>query len=66
MGVQLSHEDRVLQLPKEPLKDIGHILDEVLSNPQLYIPGISSEFVHQDFNPGLGPILSVDSFMAQT
>lgn len=64
--MQLSHEDWVLQLPKEPLEDVGHVLDKVLSNPQFYIPGISSELIHQDFDPGLGPILSVDTFVAQT
>lgn len=66
LGVQLGHEDRVFQLPKKPLEDISHVFNEVLSNPQLYIPGIFSELVHQDFNSGLGPVLPVDAFVAQT
>lgn len=64
--VQLGHEDRVLQLPEEPLEDVGHVLDEVLSDPQLHVPGVSAELVHQDLDPGLGPVLPVDALMAQT
>lgn len=64
--MELSHKNGVLQLPEEPLEDIGNVLNEVVPNPQLDFPSILPELIHQDLDPGLGPVLPVDTFMDQT
>lgn len=64
--MKVGHEDGVVHLSEEPLEDIGDVLNEVVSNAQLDVPGVSSELLHQQLDPGLGPVLAVDPLVAQT
>ena len=63
--MQVGHEDGVIDLPEESFEHVGHILDEVVPDTQLHIPGILSEFVHQKLDPGLGPVFPVYSLVTQ-
>lgn len=64
-SVQLCHKDGVIDLSEEPLENIGHILNEVVSDAQFDISSIFPELFHQQPDPGFGTILPVDPLMAQ-
>lgn len=65
-GVQISHEYVIIDFPEEPLKHIGHVLDEIVSDTEFHIPGILTKLVHEKFDSGLGTIFPVYTLMAQT
>ena len=64
--MQVAHEDGVVDFPEEAFEDVGHVLDEVVSDSQLHVPSIRAKLLHQQLDPGLGPVLPVNSFMTQT
>lgn len=64
--VQICHEYGVINLTEEPLQHICHILNEIVSNAEFHVAGISPELLHQKLDSGLGSIFPVDTFMAQT
>lgn len=64
--MEVGHEDGVVDLSEEPLEDVRHVLDEVVSDPQFDDPGVFTELLHQELNPGFGPVLPVDPLVDQT
>lgn len=64
--VEVSHEDGVVHLSEEPLQDVCHVLDEVVSDPKFDVSSIFAKLFHQDSDPGFGTVLPVDPLVAQT
>ncbi len=64
--VEVFHEDGVVDLSEEPLQDVRHVLDEVVSDPQFDVSSVFAKLFHQEFDARFGPVLPVDPFMAQT
>lgn len=64
--MEVDHEDGVIDLSEEPLQDVRHVLDEVVSDAKLDDSGVLAELVHQKLDPRYGSILPVDPLMTQT
>ena len=64
--MEVGHKDGVLDLSEEPLQDVCHVLDEVVSDPQFDIPSVFTEVLHQQLDPRFGAVLPVDPLVAQT
>lgn len=64
--MEVDHEDWVIDLSEEPFQYVGHVLDEVVPDPQLDVSSVSAELLHQQLDPGFGSVLPVDAFVTQT
>lgn len=64
--MEVGHEDGVVNLSEEPLQDVRHVLDEMVSDPQFDVSSVFTELFHQQLDPGFGPVLPVDPLVAQT
>lgn len=64
--MEVGHEDGVVDFSEEPLQDVRHVLDEVVSDPQFDVSSVFTKLFHQEFDPGFGPVLPVDPLVAQT
>lgn len=63
--MQVGHEDGVVDLPEESFEHVGDVLDEVVPDAQLHVPRVLAELLHQELDPGLGPVFPVYSLVTQ-